>query len=427
MDNKEYIEKLNSLYFKGNLSNSFKQELEKLPIDRPDVFAFVERAFGYIQRAKLPARDMSVLLGEILGSLLARLLPDAWEGRVPPITLPGRHILIDTYIKNNPWITEGSKKMLDIGCGFPPYTTLDTAKFFPDWEITAADPSLPEYLVHDSEGNYATLNSNKEVIYFQPSLPTVENWNKLLKDTSQTKKHFQELLDLLLVEKSDNTEALPRLLVNPIKSYENDKLSFINGGIGELNIDPQGIIRCFNVLIYFDDVFYQNTLDWFNGILEEKGLVIIGANWAGSIENYYNLYQKDGGVLTNREFGFSIDNINPIGVITWYANHNDDRQTKELIEYIRIIRSDKEFMKDFYSFTDERRKKYKICPRDKDGNYGRVDPSISPSELWGLVRKMLDELNEAGYNSKAVEILKRAGINARVNEVGFIAIQPSKP
>jgi hypothetical protein len=143
-----------------------------------------------MNQANVPATDLSIMIGEILGTLLARILPGAWEGSVPPITLPGRHAAIDQYIKKAPWNTPLSKSMLDIVCGFPPYTTLDTAAAFPEWDILGVDPSLPVYLIYDAEGNYVTLNDTKKKVYFQPALPTVENWNVLLGDATGTKQRF---------------------------------------------------------------------------------------------------------------------------------------------------------------------------------------------------------------------------------------------
>jgi len=102
MNTNEFVEDLNCRFYHGELSGQFQEQLQQLQIDRPDVFAFVQRMFGFMSSAGIPAKDMSVLIGEILGTLLARILPGAWEGRVPPITLPGRHATIDQYIKTNP-------------------------------------------------------------------------------------------------------------------------------------------------------------------------------------------------------------------------------------------------------------------------------------------------------------------------------------
>ena len=424
MNTIEFVKDLNNRFFQGELSTQFLDKLQQLPIDRPDVFAFVQRMFGFMSSAGIPAKDMSVLIGEILGTLLARILPGAWEGRVPPITLPGRHAIIDQYIKTNQWIDSGSKSMLDIGCGFPPHTTIETTNYFPDWNITGADPSFPVYLLYDTEGNYATLDENKSTVYFQPAIPSVENWNKLLHNAAATKDRFENLLDELLNESNQDSSSLPRLENNPIKTYETEKLSFISGGIGLIDIESKDVIRCFNVLYYFNDTFFENALKWFCENTIEGGLILIGGNWAISTECYYNVYQKNGNQLVTREFAFSLDCICPFGIVAWYANHDDDRQKAELVKYISVIRKDKVFMGAFYAFHDAQRVKYGICPRDKQGNYGVVDPSIDPLNLWHLVSKVLNELNESGLNQKAVDVLNNAGLKARVNEVGHVAVEP---
>jgi hypothetical protein len=422
MNTQHFVSDLNERFFNGDLSPAFQEKLQELPIDRPDVFAFVERIFRYMHEAGIPAKDMSLLLGEILGTLLARILPGAWEGRVPPITVPGRHISMDQYLKNNPWLGEGNKHMLDIGCGFPPHTTLDTVKAFPDWNITGADPSLPVYVVHDEHGSYATLDENKSTVYFQPAIPTVENWNELLNDAPATKARFEGLLEDLINQPTGAPDSLPRLEKDPIKAFETDKLKFLYGGIGQVDVEPMDVIRCFNVLFYFDDSFYEKALDWFGKNLKEKGILITGGNWAVSTESYYNIYQKVGEKLENKEFAFGIDCVCPMGIAAWYANYDDDRQTAELMKYVRILRDDKSFMGEFYNFHDAQRLKHGLCPRDADGYYGAIDASIQPQDMWGLAGQVVTEMNNAGINQKAVDVLIRTGLNARVNEVGHVAI-----
>ena len=422
MNTIEFVEDLNNRFFEGKLSRQFLDQLQQLPIDRPDVFAFVQRMFGFMSSAGIPAKDMSILIGEILGTLLARILPGAWEGRVPPITLSGRHVIIDQYIKTNSWISSGSKSMLDIGCGFPPHTTIETSNYLDDWHITGADPSLPAYLIYDAEGNYATLDENKSTVYFQPAIPSFENWNKLLSNSTETKSRFENLLDELINHSSN--DGFPRLEINPIKTHETERLSFIKGGIGQIDIGSKDVIRCFNVLYYFDDDFLENALKWFAENTNEGGIVLIGGDWAASTECYYNIYKKNDNRLVNREFAFSLDCICPFGIVTWYTVHDDDRQKAELVKYISIIRKDKSFMDDFYTFHDEQRVKYKFCPRDDQGYYGVVDPSLQPQELWTLASKILNELNDVGLNQKAAEVLNNAGLKARVNEVGHVAVEP---
>ena len=191
--------------------------------------------FVMVSSNGMQAKDLSLHQADILGTLLARILPGVWEGRVPPITLHGRHAVIDQYIKTNPWISSDGKSMLDIGCGFPPFTTIETANYLDDWNITGADPSLPAYPIYDAEGNYATLDENKSTVYFQPAIPSVENWNKLLSNSTVTKSSFENLLDELLNHSNNN--GFPRLEINPIKTHETERLSFIKGGIGQIGMD----------------------------------------------------------------------------------------------------------------------------------------------------------------------------------------------
>jgi len=422
MNTKEFVQDLNDRFFNGALSSQFQDKLLELPINRPDVFSFVERMFDFISRSGMPAKDFSLMQADILGTLLARILPGAWEGRVPPITIQGRHAAIDQYIKNNPWKSSDGKSMLDIGCGFPPFTTLETADYLNDWKIIGADPSLPSFLIYDAEDNYATLDENGSTVYFQPAIPSIENWNNLLSDSTATKNRFEHLLKELINHPVN--EALPRLEKTPIKKYETERLSFINGGIGQIDIAPQDVIRCFNVLFYFDDKFLENALKWFNDNLKEGGILLIGGNWAASTESYYNLYKKIDSQLINKEFAFSIDCICPFGIVTGYTNHADDRQKVELIKYISVIRKNSAFMNSFYAFHDAQRLKYEICPRDSNGYYGNVDPEMTPQVLWSLAGKILTELNDAGFNENAVEVLKQSGMEARVNEVGHIAVKP---
>jgi SAM-dependent methyltransferase len=373
----------------------------------------------------MPARDLSLQQAEILGTLLARILPGAWEGRVPPITVQGRHAVIDQYIKKNHWMDSTGKSMLDIGCGFPPVTTIETANYLSDWKVTGADPSMPAYLIYDEEGNYATLDENKSTVYFQPAIPSLENWNKLLSNSTVTRKRFERLLNDLLDH--PNHEGFPRLEIDPIKIYQTERLSFIKGGIGQIEVEPKDVIRCFNVLYYFDNDFMESALRWFGEYTKEGGIVLIGGDWAASTECYYHVYQKKDIQLVNREFAFSLDCICPFGIVTWYAVHGGDRQKTELVKYISIIREDKSFMNEFYAFHDAQRLKYKMCPRDEQGYYGVIDPSIGPQELWALTGKMLTELNEAGLNRKAADVLRNAGLSASVNEVGHIAVEREIP
>ncbi len=243
-------------------------------------------------------------------------------------------------------------------------------------------------------------------------------------NAAQTRENFSQLLEVLLAEDREYGEdELPRLRIDPVHHHSTPNLSFITGGIGQIEIEPVDVIRCFNVLFYFDDPFRERALNWFSDQLNDGGILVLGSNWALSTESRYYVYQKDNGELKLREFAFSIDNFNPVGIVTWYTNHSDDRESAELAKYLKALRNNASFTQAYYAFNDAQRSSKGICPRTEDGYYGPVDSTLSPVELWTRVADMLSELNESPLPGQAVKILQDAGFSATVNEVGHISVR----
>ena len=84
MSARAFVEDLNHRYFDGKLSPDVVDHVSSLPVDREDARAFVQRVFRFMQAGRYPAHDVSPFQAAMLGSLVARLLPGRWEGRVPP-------------------------------------------------------------------------------------------------------------------------------------------------------------------------------------------------------------------------------------------------------------------------------------------------------------------------------------------------------
>ncbi|MFQ5704526.1 MAG: hypothetical protein ACE5HT_10950 [Gemmatimonadales bacterium] len=99
--------------------------------------------FRNMKRARIEAHDFSQFLAWAVGSVVSKFLPGAWGGAIPPVTQPGRHATIDEYMAQSQWRSlEPGSTLLDIGCGFPPVTTADTARRFPEVDVVGADPSF---------------------------------------------------------------------------------------------------------------------------------------------------------------------------------------------------------------------------------------------------------------------------------------------
>jgi SAM-dependent methyltransferase len=424
-----FTDRMNREYFDGGLSPAFLRGLASLPTERDDVKAFIDRMFRFMGQAEMTAHDLSELQGDIVGTLLARILPGAWGGRVPPVTVQGRHRKIDEFIRENRFLGRREQgRMLDLGCGFPPVTTLDSADHLTGWTIHGSDPSMPAFMVHDPDGSYATFDARGQMIYCQPSTPTVENWNALLADPGAAARRFAEIRDSFgttapgLYEGEDGS----RLLVDPSRSFERPGLTFGLGGIGQVELPPQDVVRCFNVMYYFDDDFRETALQWFASVLADGGILLVGGDWALTTECRYFLYQKEGDSIHAREFSFSLDNVVPLGLVPFFALHEKDRGLTLLARLVRTLRRDDDFRTRYYQVLDGLRAEHGICPRGEDGFYGGVPTDGDPAELWTRAAEMVESLTDQ-MGAEAVSVLERAGWTSHVNEVGLVTVSLEDP
>lgn len=78
-----------------------------------------------------------------------------------------------------------------------------------------------------------------------------------------------------------------------------------------------------------------------------------GMNWSRSRKARYATYRAENGGLVPKEFAFSVENIRPVEILTWFALHDDDFETATLAELIGTIRADDGFRSDFDSRMDD--------------------------------------------------------------------------
>jgi hypothetical protein len=123
-----------------------------------------------------------------------------------------------------------------------------------------------------------------------------------------------------------------------------------------------------------------------------------------------------------REFIFSIENIRPFEMVTFFAFRDDDFEQDQLLDHITLIRSDERFMNEFNPALDSLLSQNKICSRREDGYLGFIDTELPANQLQMNMRTTSDELSRL-LAEKAAAVLRRAGKKARVNEIGFISIE----
>ncbi len=427
------LDRWNQEFFEGKLSVEVLDLLQDLPNQNAEVHAFVERIFRFMNQSNIPAEDFSILLGWSVGFLPSRILPSAWGGLIPPITIEGRHKKIDEYLAKNPWRPLGpGSTLLDLGCGFPPRTSVDTSELHPEWRIIGADPSFGRYLLYDEQGNYGCFREDQTIRYFQPSGMDLTLWDELFRDPNATRARFgallKRLLDLHPDENSGQLRVIEdgpvKLIEHPLKSYERPNLSFIEGGIGKVDVRELDAVRCFNVLMYFDSAYRKNALRWIAEILKPGGLFMCGLNWAKSTNSRYTVYRKESERLTPVEFAFSVENLRTLQIVSWFAMHDDDYETCKMAEVLSVLRCDSGFVRDFDKTMDELQSEYGICPRKEDGYLGGVADGLTPAQLEQGIAAIGDQLDARGYVDRAAAVLRHAGYNAWRNCVGHIAVTP---
>ncbi|MGH3693666.1 MAG: hypothetical protein ACRDRX_06680 [Pseudonocardiaceae bacterium] len=425
------VDRWNTAYFDNRLSPGAVTALEPLNEAGADAQEVADRAFRQMRVARFDPADLSALTAWSFGFVMPKVLPSAWGGVIPPVTMVGRHCKLDDYIAANPWHQPTSGPVLmEMGCGIPPSTVVDSAAALSGWRVIGVDPLLGQrYLLHDNRGDYACFSDEEHLSYYQTRLLEADP------DSAARQARYRRLLHRLLPLLADNdTDELAeveqdgvRLVRNPLRRYESDNVILTPGEIGSFDIEGGvDVIRCLNVLMFFDHSFRERTLQWASGILRPGGLLICGMNWARSTISRYTVYQEQNGELVPREFAFSIDNVRPTALTAWYALHDDYLENLARDEAVGIIRSNEGFQRRF----DERLDALLAQTGMRRGADGYLDSAnVDPfqSDLDEISAALVDQLDREGFVDDAVTVLRYAGRDAWRNAVGHVAMRPVPP
>jgi SAM-dependent methyltransferase len=425
------VDRWNAAYFDNRLSPGAVAALEPLNEAGADAQAVADRAFRQMRVARFNPADFSALTAWSFGYVVPRVLPSAWGGVIPPVTMVGRHCKLDDYVAANPWHQPTSRPVLiEMGCGFPPSTVVDSAAALSGWRVVGVDPLLDQrYLLHDNRGDYACFSDEENLSYYQTRLLEVDP------DSAARQARYHRLLHRLLpLLADDNTGELAEveqdgvlLVRNPLRRYESDNIMLAAGEIGSFDIEGGvDVIRCLNVLMFFDQAFRERTLQWASRILRPGGLLICGMNWACSTISRYTVYQEQNGKLVPREFAFGIDNVRPTALTAWYALHDDYLENLCRTEAVGIIRSDESFRHRFDERLDALLKQTGMR-RGADGYLDSTNVNPSQADLDEINAALVEQLDRDGFVDEAVTVLRHAGRDAWRNAVGHVAMRPVQP
>ncbi len=395
----------------------------------PDAKGFIRRALNLMKQTAYPPTDINIALLRWLATIRT-MLPGGWGGRIPPITLPGRHRQIDAYVAAQEMTNtiDTQPVFVDVGCGFPPVTTAETARNLPDWQVFGVDRSFAAYVLYDSEGHYACFGPDGAFHYFQALMTS--GGRSLYADPETAQNRFQRLFSDLfpLLRKSDGSKSETiekdgdRLIHHHIRDYETENLRFIESDLADVNLDPANVIRCMNLFLYFDPETRKRMLRRSEDLLQSDGIMIVGTNGLG-IQTRYAVFRNGSNGLSATEFAFTPDNLGPIVFMPWFTIHEDDPEAALLARMARAVRADTPFWRAFRGRVDELLDCHGICRRGTDG-FLTFHQEIPPKEYLMKNAQLWSQVEAEGFVEGAVDALRRSGYDAWKNPVGDVAVRP---
>jgi hypothetical protein len=321
-------------------------------------------------------------------------------------------------------------RLLDVGCGFPPLTTVDLAHRFPDCTIVGADPQFGRWMAYDDDDSYACFFDDGELRYFQPGNADYGQWDEMHRDPDATRSRFEDILARLRPRLGDELghasvrDGGQRLVQDPIDEFARDNLEFVRGGFGEVDPGSVDVVRSMNVLIYFDNAFRRRALEWISSLLDDDGLFVCGMNWARSVNSRYSIYQKEDGVMAHREFAFGLECVRPLEMVPLFAFHDDEVELVLQYQCIRALRADGDFLRLFDEQMDSLQAQYGVCARAGDGHLGGLPEDAGTAELEEGLAAIAAGINSEQLVGAACEVLAGAGLAAWRNDAGHLAIAP---
>ena len=402
-----------------------------LPGDARD---YILRLLALMKRSGYSTAQFNPILIQWLSFTIPNMLPRAWGGRIPPITFPLRHKKLDDYVAQLNW-TPGEEPLIfvDIGCGFPPVTTSETAQRFPDWQIIGVDQSFADYVLYDKDGHYACFDQKAEFQYFQmlPGATRSAAHPDPVRIQNQFEQLFSDLFPLLrdsngpdrmteseTVEKNGN-----RLIHNHIRNFETGNLRFIKSEVLNLKLPRAKVCRIMNMLVYSKPEITKQILHQAGKLLDDDGIIITGTNGFAP-QSRHIIYQKSGDGLYPSQFAFSLDNLGHLAIMPWFTIQKNDPEAVLLATCSGKIRSDRSFWPSFSNRLDELLENHNICTREKDG-YLHFPKELMATDQYILKGAMIwHQMQKEGYTDRAVDVLLQAGFNAWKNSMGDIAVKP---
>ncbi len=415
--------------------------------------AFFERIFrrmhacGFSPRdfsphlALLMAKEVSAIIG--VGKVSVRrdhhIAFDGTEGPGPPITSSGRLAWFDRYLADNQWRCANTiSTFLDVGCGFPPHTTRETARHFSQMSLVGMDLHLPSFRVADDH-DFAFYDERGEFLYLAPRDGKAASWARTQREFDDRVAFFAGLVEEANGEPRRIGAGIPSIEVTtdlPV-SFELPNLRLERGAIGAKLQHRFDCIRAATVLVWFGPEFQCQAMDWVRESLNPNGVFFRITNCGDGSQNRYSTYQLQDDRLVLREFAFSLDNLRPVvDAATWSSLTEQEEDTDRLVELCGVLAANHDFRVRYNTVVDEFLALNNVGRRDESG-YFHVIPveddasqattsagtvAANTTKVRTTLRRLDRLLVDQDLVAEAADVLRKHGYESRVNEAGHVGV-----
>ncbi len=409
-----------SRYFSGLTASA--ERLSLLGLTTFSQARVCSRMLQRMRAASMPSAVFTSHFVRLLASFTSELLPAARRGLVPGTSFSGRHeradrFMADVLARQRP---RSTYDLFDIGCGYPPYTSVDLARAWPAAKLVGVDPQLPGYAL-DYDGVRGFFKDDGTLMY------AVSDTALARANDTATRSALTRVFETTREQLGDGARAEGdldgahfTLSANPAREYELANLSLRAGSVETLPAGTADYVRCLNVLAYFREPERRRLRAQLGALLKPGGFLLTGANFVAGSEAHYSLYVREA-ELVHCEFTFGIDNLRPLGPLPWFELHPDP-EVARLARYVGLIRRDAAFARDFDRTFEALATELGL----RSEGVAEFDVAPAPPKVLGpLVGSLLRGLDERGFVERAADTLRQAGHDACRNAAGELSVRPA--
>ncbi len=267
----------------------------------------------------------------------------------PIITAPRRLGQLTGVLVSNRYldVTRRRLRVVDLGTGQPPYTTIDLANSLPQACIDGFDLYTPSCMVLQPNGAYALFDETGRLAGVHA--PELRVLHGMVTDWRQTLLQFQETLNKSQDETAPGkdyvmhrdgavmiwnpTERLRKVCRNQnLRFHVNRAAGFDLAGVEDSSVD---VLWSFNCLLHYSVQVRAAALQRLSRKVRPGGIVMEGYTSPDGGHAVFSLWRREERSLRLAEFGFSTPNFQyPL-----WPLHGRDPQVEMLNHFVGLVKA----------------------------------------------------------------------------------------